>query len=278
MPTPSRNPKSFRNNQPMSQHSPICSRSDEWKKKWLTPQNPFFHCGEAGHWAPNCPARKKAANARFSSSQRKIDIASIGAIPAMECDEALLDSGVTHSVVGDISPFSTMQEANITLLVASSHQFMVDTIGDITLTTLQGQFTIKNVILCPEITGVVLSIGQMISQGIPIKFLNDDFHVQQRNISFSTIKKNFHWFIPFHCPSSLMHIHTNHDLTPPPINLSICPVFDDKRNINELWHQRLGNLSIRNLKLLVQFKAAEGIANFNFDHIKICHPYSISKA
>ncbi|MBW0547305.1 hypothetical protein O181_087020 [Austropuccinia psidii MF-1] len=98
MPTPGRNFKAYRNNQSLSQHTPIASRSDEWRKKWLTPRNPCFHCGEAGHWAPDCPARKKAANARLSSSQRKIDVASIGTIPALEYGEALLDSGATHSV------------------------------------------------------------------------------------------------------------------------------------------------------------------------------------
>ncbi|MBW0461265.1 hypothetical protein O181_000980 [Austropuccinia psidii MF-1] len=110
MPTPGRNLKTYRNNQSSNQHTPIASRSDEWKKKWLTPRNPCFHCGEARHWAPDCPARKKAANARFSSLQQKVNVASIGAIPALEYGEALLDSGETHSVVGDISLFTTMQK------------------------------------------------------------------------------------------------------------------------------------------------------------------------
>ncbi|MBW0570797.1 hypothetical protein O181_110512, partial [Austropuccinia psidii MF-1] len=75
-----------------------------------------------------------------------------------------------------------------------------------------------------------------------------------------------------------MDIHTLHDLNPPPINLSTRPVFNHKRNLNDLWNQRLGHFSIRNLKQAVQFKAAEGIPNFNFDNIKICHSCSISKA
>ncbi|MBW0534653.1 hypothetical protein O181_074368 [Austropuccinia psidii MF-1] len=193
MHTPVRNPRTYRNTQPPSQNSPIASRSEEWKKKWLTPRNPCFHCGEAGHWAPDCPARKKSANARFSSSQRRVDVASIGAIPALEYGEALLDSGATHSVVGDVSLFTTMQKTNITLLVASSHKFMVETIREITLTTRQGILTLQNVLFCPAITGVILSISQMVSQGISIKLINNDFHVRQRNISFHIIKKNLRW-------------------------------------------------------------------------------------
>ncbi|MBW0517983.1 hypothetical protein O181_057698 [Austropuccinia psidii MF-1] len=40
----------------------------------------------------------------------------------------------------------------------------------------------------------------------------------------------------------------------------------------------MGHLYIRNIKRLLQFNAADGIPNFNFENIRICHPCSISKA
>ncbi|MBW0521498.1 hypothetical protein O181_061213 [Austropuccinia psidii MF-1] len=143
---PNRTPKPYRPLQSPSQVPPVSSRSEEWKKKWLTPQNPCFYCGEAGHWAPKCLARRKASSARISS-QRKANVASIGAVPALEYDEALLDSGATHSVVGDASLFTAMWKANITLSVASSHQFPVDYFGNIALKTWEGTLMIKKCIV-----------------------------------------------------------------------------------------------------------------------------------
>ncbi|MBW0574274.1 hypothetical protein O181_113989, partial [Austropuccinia psidii MF-1] len=97
--TPSPPPNSFSKFNPSYSSSPISQRPEGWKKKWLTPQNPCFYCGEAGHWAPECPARTKAARARLHSTQPKPNVASLGAVPLLENNEALLDSGATHSVM-----------------------------------------------------------------------------------------------------------------------------------------------------------------------------------
>ncbi|MBW0499299.1 hypothetical protein O181_039014 [Austropuccinia psidii MF-1] len=104
--------------------------------------DPYNH--QAGHWAPECPAQKKATNARILS-QQKANVASIGAVPALEYDEDLLDSGATHSVVGDASLFTALWKTNITLSVASSHQFPVDYVSNIALKTHEGTLTIKNI-------------------------------------------------------------------------------------------------------------------------------------
>ncbi|MBW0532137.1 hypothetical protein O181_071852 [Austropuccinia psidii MF-1] len=275
---PNHTPKPYRSIQSPSQVPPISSRSEEWKKRWLTPQNPCFYCGEAGHWAPECPARKKASSARVSS-QQKANVASIGAVLALEYDEALLDSGATHSVIGDASLFTALWKANITLSVASSHQFPVDYVGNVALKTWEGTWKIKNVLLCEAIKGVVLSIGQLISQGLIVRLLNNVMNVQQNQILFHTKSANFRWFIPFLHPSPPAIINCVSDSTPPPpINLSTRPDHRSAHDMSELWHRRMGHLSIRNIKWIMQFKAADGIPLFNADNIKICHPCSIAKA
>ncbi|MBW0514867.1 hypothetical protein O181_054582 [Austropuccinia psidii MF-1] len=42
----------------------INQQSPDWKKKWLNSKNPCFYCGGTGHWAPNCPIKLKAEEAR----------------------------------------------------------------------------------------------------------------------------------------------------------------------------------------------------------------------
>ncbi|MBW0525953.1 hypothetical protein O181_065668 [Austropuccinia psidii MF-1] len=160
------------------------------QRQWLTSRNPCFSCGEAEHWAPKCPACLKAENARLSSSQRKVMVASIGAIPMLENEEVLLDSGETHSVVGDISLFTTMTKANMNLLVTSSHQLPVDVIGNPTLLTPQGRLFIKDILLCKAIKGIVLSIGKLISQNISILLLHNNLTIWKENTTFYTFQRN----------------------------------------------------------------------------------------
>ncbi|MBW0501972.1 hypothetical protein O181_041687 [Austropuccinia psidii MF-1] len=66
--------------------SPLVTQSEEWRRRWLNPQHPCFYCGEAGHWALECPARLKAAKAwaSTSSTQRQSNIANIGVVPLPE--------------------------------------------------------------------------------------------------------------------------------------------------------------------------------------------------
>ncbi|MBW0491792.1 hypothetical protein O181_031507 [Austropuccinia psidii MF-1] len=73
----------------------INQQSPDWKKKWLTSRNPCFYCGGTGHWAPNCPIKLKAEEARLKHGKIP-SVASLGVIPSLESNEALLDSGATH--------------------------------------------------------------------------------------------------------------------------------------------------------------------------------------
>ncbi|MBW0488802.1 hypothetical protein O181_028517 [Austropuccinia psidii MF-1] len=131
---------------------PIASQSNEWKKKWLTSRNPCFH------WAPDCPTCKKGAVAWVQSLQHSTNVAAIGVIPMFENIEALLDSGATHSVLGNISLLDKVRPANMNLSVASSHQFCVEGIGELLIKTYMGILCVNNVLYCKEISGIVLSI------------------------------------------------------------------------------------------------------------------------
>ncbi|MBW0468093.1 hypothetical protein O181_007808 [Austropuccinia psidii MF-1] len=228
--------------------SPLANRSEEWKKKWLTPQHPCFYCGEAGHWAPNFPACLKAARAwaSTSSTPRHSNIASIGVVPSLENNEALLDSGATHSVVGDISLFANVKSTDMKLSVASSHQFNVDTIGDVRLNTIYGSILIKNVLYCKNITGIVLSIVQLISQGTE---------------------------------PDVVGVNAISELSAaPPINYDTGPTSIKSDDLSLLWHRRLGHLSIRNIRRLMQFNATDGFDYLPLKDIKLCHSCSIAKA
>ncbi|MBW0535088.1 hypothetical protein O181_074803 [Austropuccinia psidii MF-1] len=175
--------------------SPTEGRSDEWKKKWLTPRNLCFYCGESGHWVPDCPAKKKAMAVRTRINSLRLSIAKIGAVPALENNEILLDSGATHSVVGDLSLFIDLKSTNMKLSVASSEKFDVGAIGSIKLITKFGPMIVENVLYCSAIPGVVLSIGQLLDQGFDIKFDNGLFRLEKEERKYLSYKRNYRWFI-----------------------------------------------------------------------------------
>ncbi|MBW0487121.1 hypothetical protein O181_026836 [Austropuccinia psidii MF-1] len=113
----------------------MTGRTEEWKKKWLTPMNPCLYFSEAGHWVPDCPERKKAIIVKKRINSPRLSVAQIGAVPALENNEILLDSRATHSAVGDLSLFINLNPADIKLSVASSEPFDVGTIRSIKLNT-----------------------------------------------------------------------------------------------------------------------------------------------
>ncbi|MBW0572525.1 hypothetical protein O181_112240 [Austropuccinia psidii MF-1] len=146
------------NNNNRNTSSPTVGRSEEWRKKWLTLRNPCFYCGEVGHWIRDCPAKKKAMTVKNRINSPRPSIAQIGAVLALENNEILLDSGATHSVIGDLSLFINLKSTNMTLSVASSKQFDVGAVGSIKLDTKFGLMVAKNVLYCAAIPGIVLSI------------------------------------------------------------------------------------------------------------------------
>ncbi|MBW0538412.1 hypothetical protein O181_078127 [Austropuccinia psidii MF-1] len=67
----------------------------------------------------------KALKLCAQNTPSNASIASYDAGPSLESLEALLDSGATHSIVGDISLFTNMMQTDMTLSIASNQKFRV---------------------------------------------------------------------------------------------------------------------------------------------------------
>ncbi|MBW0511955.1 hypothetical protein O181_051670 [Austropuccinia psidii MF-1] len=91
-------------------------------------------------------------------------VAQIGAVTALENNKILLDSGATHSAIGDLSLFIDLKSASMKPSVSSSEQFDIGAIGRNKLNTKFGPIIVKDVLYCPAILGIVLSIGQLLDQ------------------------------------------------------------------------------------------------------------------
>ncbi|MBW0461669.1 hypothetical protein O181_001384 [Austropuccinia psidii MF-1] len=248
------------------------------KKKTFDPSRPCYYCGELGHWAPTCPIKIKASNARNQFREHAANVAGFDATPSIETIEALLDSGATHSVVGNISLFTYILTTNMTLSVASNDKFAVVGIGRISLKIGKSFLEVDDVLYCKEIPGIILSIGKLIAQSINVRFDNDEFILKQSGKNFYSFKKNSQWFLPVSLNSSAS-IVTPIQCDSTNSNDDQDTTREDKANdTNMLWHQRMGHLSARNLNRMMKFSAASGMKTFNLKMIGICHPCSIAKS
>ncbi|MBW0461685.1 hypothetical protein O181_001400 [Austropuccinia psidii MF-1] len=237
------------------------------------PRSPCHYCGEIGHWSPTCPIKAKAFEIRFKGRQQSANVASMGVVPLLEDNEALLDSGAMHSVVGNLSLFTSLSTADMMLSVASSESFQVDGIGTIKLHTPYGLLQLNNVLYCRNIPGVLLSLGHLLNEGFSISFLDNYFTVSSRFLNFSTIKRNNCWFIPL-SPSTKTTVDTS-----PSSILSVMKSIDSAMNNDSLlWHRRIAHLSLRHLRRMQKSSIVNGIPNVPFHDIKLCHDCSISKS
>ncbi|MBW0551235.1 hypothetical protein O181_090950 [Austropuccinia psidii MF-1] len=148
------------------------------------------YCGEAGHWSPNCPIKAKAIEMGVKVQQQPANIASMGVVPLLEDHEALLDSGATHLVVGNVSLFTSLETTDMILSVASSESFEVNGIGTVVLKTPHGSFWLNNVSYCRNIPGVILSLGHLLKEGLSISFLNNSFIISSKCFNIPTFKEN----------------------------------------------------------------------------------------
>ncbi|MBW0542700.1 hypothetical protein O181_082415, partial [Austropuccinia psidii MF-1] len=235
---------------------------------------PCHYCGEVGHWTPNCPIKAKANEARTKAKHQRPNITGMGVVSTLEAGEALIDSGATHSVVGNLSLFTSLAPIDMTLSVASSESFEVDAIGTILLHTSGGPLRLNNVLYCRHIPGVILSLGHLLKECFSISFLNNLFTLSTPTFKISTVPKNNRWFIPFSF-SSTKNVSIE-SLSP-----TISPVTSNNESLSDtsmLWHRRIGHLSIRQLKRMQQSNCALNLPNIPLRDITICHDCSIAKS
>ncbi|MBW0468083.1 hypothetical protein O181_007798 [Austropuccinia psidii MF-1] len=159
------------------------------------PSKPFFYCGELSHWVPTCQIKQKPLKIWAQTTPSNASVAGFDAGPLLESLEALLNSGATHSVVGDISLFTHMTTTNMSLSVSSNQKLPVVGIGQIRLRIGDGFLTINNVLYCKEIPGIILSISQMLGQLIKVFFHNNKFIISQENSSFHSFRRGDRWFL-----------------------------------------------------------------------------------
>ncbi|KAI7953418.1 hypothetical protein MJO28_005965 [Puccinia striiformis f. sp. tritici] len=223
---------------------------------------PCRYCEGEGHWRSSCPVLRRDANlpppntplngrpvSGFARQATLPNGPPIGndqgtSRSAMGADATsaagagtVLDSGATHHVSGSFHSFLSLLPLRppMKLNLASSDGSMTAThSGHLRITNGDGTLTIPRVLYSPEMTGTLLSLGQLLDSGFKPFFLpNHDILLLSDFVSITACYQNRSWFLS---PSSFC-------LTNPSARAVTRSQTSPSNSASYDWHCRLGHVS-----------------------------------
>ncbi|MBW0508390.1 hypothetical protein O181_048105 [Austropuccinia psidii MF-1] len=279
------NPSTSNQARPPNNRVPISQQSESWARHFLSPWFPCLHYYEWGHWAQDCP-RKKAGKLAVEDPRIKNPNASLQKLPTfshtsiaeVEVEEGdpfvsaiesipenkslvLLDSGATHHVTGDKNLFVSYCKINLMLSVASARQHQVEGKGTIRLAFPSGDLLLKEVLHCPDIPGIVISVGKFMKNDGEVRFKKGRFVLSQRACTYDSVLCCDCWFLM---------------ITPTAFCNSIS---SSNQEFNELLHRRLAHVLIQTIKHMQTLNCVEGLPKVPVSqNVRLCKACSLAKS
>ncbi|MBW0470565.1 hypothetical protein O181_010280 [Austropuccinia psidii MF-1] len=265
---------------------PISQKTESWARHFLSPKFPCLHCFEWGHWAQYC-AQKKAGKPAIedliirnpgvtlckSMTVSHLCIAEMGAeeeedpfVAAIECvpEEnllVLLDSGATHHVTVDKSLFISYPNVDMSLSIASARQHPVKERGTIRLVSPSGELLLKDVLHCPDIPGIVISIGKFIRNDGEVCFEGGRFLLHQDMCTYTSL---------LHCDQWFLLVNST---------IACNAISDSNKNYGDLLHWCLTHISLRTVRRMQTLGCVKGLSNVPVNHdVKLCKTCSLAKS
>ncbi|MBW0471448.1 hypothetical protein O181_011163 [Austropuccinia psidii MF-1] len=279
------NPSTSNQAHPPNNCVPISQQSESWEIHFLSPWFLCLHCYEWGHWAQDCP-RKKAGKPVVedpriknpNASLRKLTTFSHPSIAEVEVEEedlfvaaiesipenkllVLLDSGATHHVTGDKNLFVSYRKINLTLSVASARQHQVEGKGTSCLACPSGDLLLKEVLHCPDIPGIVISVGKFMKNDGEVCFEKGRFVLSQKTCTYDSVLCRDRWFIM---------------ITPTAFCNSIS---SSNQEFNELLPCQLAHVLIRTIRRMQTPNCVEGLPKVPVSqNVRLCKACSLAKS
>ncbi|MBW0510617.1 hypothetical protein O181_050332 [Austropuccinia psidii MF-1] len=259
---------------------PMSQQSESWERHFLSPRFLCLHCYEWGHWAQDCPRKKAGKPAvegprikNLNASLPKSTTFSHQSISEVEVEEedwfvasiesvpedkllVLLDSGATHHVTGDKSLFISYRKVNLMLSVVSAREHQVEGKGTICLACPSGDLLLKEVLHCPDIPGIVISVGKFMKNDREVCFKKGRFVLSQKTCTYDSVLCCDRWFLL---------------LTPTALCNSISK---SNQEFNELLH-----VSVQTIRRMQTLSCVEGLPNVPISqNVKLCKALSLAKS
>ncbi|KAJ0726248.1 putative RNA-directed DNA polymerase [Helianthus annuus] len=192
-----------------------------------------WNCDEHGHFRSQCtkPHRdKKEVNATTASDSEDALICCV----ENTVEDWIMDSGASFHATSSTKKMKNLRTGNFgKVRLANNHSLDITGIGDIDLKTPLGTvWTLKNVRVIPGLKRMLISIGQLDDQGYDVHFGRGQWKVVKGSMVIARGKKR----------GTLYMVEVPTD----GVN-----AVSDGPSLSKLWHQRLGHMSEKGMKMLV---------------------------
>lgn len=239
------------------------SSLDGWQRKPQQQRRTIkcFLCKKDGHKANECPEKNKSTRRKFTKkssaylgdgdNSHGVCFMNNGKIP-MNCDGTwIVDSGSSEHISNNKDLFCELRKLSkpVKISVAKENQYITALQeGDIVFQRVGNDgipITLRNVLYVPEAPSNLLSIRKITNSGFKVIFDNEYVKVLNERgklIVRGTLRGKLYW-LTFNDSNTHAAYYTCGQI---PRNL-------------ELWHNRFGHLSAKNLEILLKTDMVKGL-------------------
>lgn len=192
-----------------------------------------WNCNENGHFRSQCTKPSADKNELHSATASDSDDALICCVE--DAAEAwIMDSGASFHAIWSSRRMKNLRLGNFGKVKLANDKLLdVTGMGDIDLKTSLGTvWTLKNVRLIPELKRMLISIGQLDDQGYGVYFGGGQWRVVKGSMVIAKGKKR----------GSLYMVE---------VPAGSANAVSKVSSPSKLWHQRLGHMSEKGMKMLV---------------------------
>ncbi|GAA0182096.1 hypothetical protein LIER_30322 [Lithospermum erythrorhizon] len=206
------------------------------------------YCKEKGQWKSDCPKKRQGQFGNASGtvavaedgSKSDEDIALVADGHTHYTDVWVIDSGTSYQICPRREWFLTYEQVdggNISM--ANSSTCKVVRIGSIKLRTHDGMFcTLNDVRHVPHMTKNLISLSLLDKKGFSFKGECGVLHVYNGS---KVILKGVKWGTSYFLQGATLRDST-----------AVASSEVDKKDMNKLWHMRLGHMSERGMQILAK--------------------------
>ncbi|KAJ0714724.1 putative RNA-directed DNA polymerase [Helianthus annuus] len=193
-----------------------------------------WNCKENGHFRSQCP------NPPIVRDQKQVNITSEDSDDALICcvedtaESRVMDSGASFHATPTSKNMKNLRTGNFgKVRLANNHTLAITGIGDIELRTSLGTtWILKDVRVIPGLKKMLISVGQLDDQGYDVVFGGGQWKVVKGSLVIAKGKKRGTLYM-VEVPAEEANAVTA------------------KPSLSKLWHQRLGHMGDKGMKMLV---------------------------